>query len=140
VIQEPQCPTQDVRSGLAGLCGFAHDALVISGWPESDRCRHGYHDTARSTNVRRRRTTTFRRGSHNDRIVAVESGGNEYIAEADRHCKPSQLFWTCASPNLEFATIFVGVLAVTFYGKASGLEPVTWSAFIKERLDAITVG
>ena len=55
-------------------------------------------------------------GSYRDRIVAVEPGGNEYIAEEDRHGKPSQLFWTWASPNLEFATIFVGVLAVTYYG------------------------
>ena len=55
-------------------------------------------------------------GSYRDRIVAVEPGGNEYIAEADRHGKPSQLLWTWASPNLEFATIFVGVLAVAYYG------------------------
>ena len=55
-------------------------------------------------------------GTYRDRIVAVEPGGNEYIAEADRHGKPSQLFWTWTSPNLEFATIFVGVLAVASYG------------------------
>ena len=55
-------------------------------------------------------------GSYRDRIVAVEPGGNEFIAEADRHGKPSQLFWTWTSPNLEFATIFVGVLAVAVYG------------------------
>ena len=55
-------------------------------------------------------------GSYRDRIVAVEPGGNEFIADADRHGKPRQLFWTWTSPNLEFATIFVGVLAVAFYG------------------------
>jgi nucleobase:cation symporter-1, NCS1 family len=55
-------------------------------------------------------------GTYRDRIVAVELGGNEFIAEADRHGKPSQLFWTWTSPNLEFATIFVGVLAVAVYG------------------------
>jgi nucleobase:cation symporter-1, NCS1 family len=55
-------------------------------------------------------------GTYRDRIVAVEPGGNEFIAEADRHGKPSQLFWTWTSPNLEFATIFVGVLAVAAYG------------------------
>jgi NCS1 nucleoside transporter family len=55
-------------------------------------------------------------GTYRDRIVAVEPGGNEFIAEADRHGKPSQLFWTWTSPNLEFATIFVGVLAVAVYG------------------------
>jgi nucleobase:cation symporter-1, NCS1 family len=55
-------------------------------------------------------------GTYRDRIVAVEPGGNEFIAEADRHGRPSQLLWTWASPNLEFATIFVGVLAVAYYG------------------------
>ncbi|OBC15962.1 cytosine permease [Mycobacterium sp. 852013-50091_SCH5140682] len=55
-------------------------------------------------------------GSYRDRIAAIEPGGNEFIAEADRHGKPSQLFWTWSSPNLEFATIFLGVLAVAVYG------------------------
>jgi nucleobase:cation symporter-1, NCS1 family len=55
-------------------------------------------------------------GTYRDRIVAVEPGGNEYIAEADRHGRPSQLFWTWTSPNLEFATIFVGMLAVLAFG------------------------
>lgn len=55
-------------------------------------------------------------GSYRDRVVAVEPGGNEYIAEADRHGRPSQLFWTWTSPNLEFATIFVGMLAVLAFG------------------------
>ena len=55
-------------------------------------------------------------GTYRDHIVAVEPGGNEYIAEADRHGSPSQLFWTWTSPNLEFATIFVGVLAVAVFG------------------------
>jgi len=55
-------------------------------------------------------------GTYRDRIVAVEPGGNEFIAEADRHGKPSQLFWTWTSPNLEFATIFVGMLSVLAFG------------------------
>src|SRR5689334_7973021 len=55
-------------------------------------------------------------GSYRSKFAAVEPGGNEFIAEADRHGKPSQLFWTWTSPNLEFATIFVGVLAVSVYG------------------------
>src|SRR5262245_14841187 len=57
-------------------------------------------------------------GTYRDQIVAVEPGGNEYIAEASRHGKPSQLFWTWTSPNLEFATIFVGVLSVAVFGIA----------------------
>jgi NCS1 nucleoside transporter family len=55
-------------------------------------------------------------GAYRDRVVAVEPGGNEYIADADRHGAPSQLFWTWTSPNLEFATIFVGMLAVLAFG------------------------
>ena len=55
-------------------------------------------------------------GSYRDKIAAVEPGGNEFIAEADRHGKPSQLFWTWTSPNLEFATIFVGMLSVLAFG------------------------
>ncbi len=55
-------------------------------------------------------------GTYRDRIVAVEPGGNEFIAEADRHGKPVQLFWTWTSPNLEFATVFVGMLAVLAFG------------------------
>jgi NCS1 family nucleobase:cation symporter-1 len=55
-------------------------------------------------------------GTYRDRLAAVEPGGNEFIAEEDRHGKPSQLFWTWTSPNLEFATVFVGVLAVAVYG------------------------
>ena len=42
------------------------------------------------------------------RIVAVEPGGNERVPDAERHGRPRQLFWTWTSPNLEFATIFVG--------------------------------
>ncbi|WP_445166084.1 purine-cytosine permease family protein [Mycolicibacterium sp. Dal123E01] len=55
-------------------------------------------------------------GTYRDKLVAVEPGGNEFIAHADRHGHPRQLFWTWTSPNLEFATIFVGVLAVAVYG------------------------
>lgn len=55
-------------------------------------------------------------GTYRDKLVAVEPGGNEFIAHEDRHGQPRQLFWTWASPNLEFATIFVGVLAVAVYG------------------------
>ena len=80
-------------------------------------------------------------GSSRDRIAAVEPGGNEYIAEADRHGKPSQLLWTWASPNLEFATIFVGVLAVAYYGMTfwqavAGLVMSRLAALDPDRLTA----
>lgn len=47
--------------------------------------------------------------------MAVEPGGSEAIGEGERHGRPRQLWWTWTSSNLEFATIFVGVLAVGAY-------------------------
>jgi len=55
-------------------------------------------------------------GEYGDKVVAVEPGGIEPVAEADRHGRPRQLLWTWASPNLEFATVFVGALAVFAFG------------------------
>jgi NCS1 nucleoside transporter family len=53
---------------------------------------------------------------YGEKVVAVEPGGIEPVAVADKHGTPRQLFWTWASPNLEFATIFVGILAVSAFG------------------------
>jgi nucleobase:cation symporter-1, NCS1 family len=53
---------------------------------------------------------------YGEKVVKVEPGGIEPVAEADEHGTPRQLFWTWTSPNLEFATIFVGVLAVVAFG------------------------
>ena len=57
-----------------------------------------------------------REGEYGERIATVEPGGVEYIALRERHGKPIDLFWTWLSPNLEFATIFIGVIAVAFLG------------------------
>src|SRR5919202_4395916 len=57
-----------------------------------------------------------REGEYGERVATVEPGGVEYIALSERHGKPIHLFWTWLSPNLEFATIFVGVLAIAFFG------------------------
>ena len=48
--------------------------------------------------------------------TTVEPGGIEPIPADKRHGKPWTLFNTWTSPNLEFATIFVGVIAVAFFG------------------------
>ncbi|MFC9470751.1 purine-cytosine permease family protein [Nocardia sp. NPDC056952] len=53
---------------------------------------------------------------YTDRVIAVEPGGNETIPESARHGSPRGLLWTWTSPNLEFATIFIGVLSVTVFG------------------------
>ncbi len=60
-------------------------------------------------------TAQVREGEYGDRVVAVEPGGAEFIPLAERHGSPLSLFWTWTSPNLEFATVFVGVLAVAAF-------------------------
>jgi len=50
------------------------------------------------------------------RATHIEPGGIEAIPADRRHGSPWQLFSTWTSPNLEFATIFVGVIAVAFFG------------------------
>ena len=53
---------------------------------------------------------------YGDKVLAVEPGGNEPIALEARHGTPRGLFWTWTAPNLEFATIFVGVISVAYFG------------------------
>jgi NCS1 family nucleobase:cation symporter-1 len=62
----------------------------------------------------------IREGSYGARVTAVEPGGAGFIPLAERHGRPLHLFWTWMSPNLEFATIFVGVISVLFFGQTFG--------------------
>jgi NCS1 family nucleobase:cation symporter-1 len=48
--------------------------------------------------------------------TTVEPGGIEAIPSSKRHGSPWQLLATWSAPNLEFATVFVGVIAVAFFG------------------------
>jgi len=57
-----------------------------------------------------------REGTYGDKVAAVEPGGAGFIPLGERHGKPLQEFWTWVSPNMEFATIFVGVIGVWFFG------------------------
>jgi NCS1 nucleoside transporter family len=57
-----------------------------------------------------------REGTYGERVAAVEPGGAEFIPLSERHGKPLNLFWTWTSPNMEFATIFVGLLGVALLG------------------------
>jgi len=57
-----------------------------------------------------------REGTYGAKVAAVEPGGAEFIPLGDRHGKPYQQFWTWVSPNMEFATIFVGIIGVWFFG------------------------
>ena len=58
----------------------------------------------------------IREGEYGERVATVEPGGVEFIGHSERHGKPIDLFWTWLSPNLEFATVFVGVLGVAVFG------------------------
>jgi nucleobase:cation symporter-1, NCS1 family len=59
-----------------------------------------------------------REGTYGDKIATIEPGGAEYIPLRERHGKPLQQFWTWVSPNMEFATIFVGIIGVWFFGQS----------------------
>jgi NCS1 nucleoside transporter family len=60
-------------------------------------------------------TAEVREGHYGAKVGAVEPGGAEYIPASERHGRPLDLFWTWMSPNLEFATVFVGALAVVAF-------------------------
>src|SRR4051812_44398213 len=101
-----------------------HHRNVNAAWPGS---------TAGSSARRRREATPMtgvevpaevsaevREGSYGSRVTAVEPGGAGFIPLNERHGRPLQLFWTWMSPNLEFATIFVGVISVLYFQQTFG--------------------
>jgi len=57
-------------------------------------------------------TGVIREGDYGTKVGTVEPGGIEEIPQSERHGSPLQLLWTWTSPNLEFATVFVGALGV----------------------------
>src|SRR3954464_7639643 len=59
-----------------------------------------------------------REGTYGDRVATIEPGGAGYITDDERHGKPINLFWTWMSPNLEFATVFVGVISVLYFNQS----------------------
>jgi nucleobase:cation symporter-1, NCS1 family len=59
-----------------------------------------------------------REGVYGDAVAAVEPGGAEFIPLSERHGDTRTLFGTWTAPNLEFATVFVGVIAVSFFGQS----------------------
>ena len=54
--------------------------------------------------------------AYGTKVLAVEAAGSEAIPDAERHGRPLHLLWTWTSPNMEFATVFIGVLAVSAFG------------------------
>jgi nucleobase:cation symporter-1, NCS1 family len=79
-----------------------------------------------------------REGVYGDRVAAVEPGGIELIPESERHGRPLDLFWTWTSPNLEFATVFVGVIPVAFFG--GGFWPTVLALVLGTGLGSLTHG
>jgi len=79
-----------------------------------------------------------REGTYGEKVLTVEPGGAEFIPLNERHGRPLQLFWTWTSPNMEFATIFVGLLGVW------GLGLSFWATFLAivlgTLLGSITMG
>jgi len=53
---------------------------------------------------------------YGSKTVAIEPGGIERIPDSERHGTPLQMLWTWISPNLEFATIGVGILGPLAFG------------------------
>ena len=79
-----------------------------------------------------------REGSYGTQVMTVEPGGAEFIPLNERHGRPIQLFWTWTSPNMEFATIFVGVLAVAGFGM--GFWPAVLAMILGSGIGGITQG
>src|SRR5579862_342679 len=59
-----------------------------------------------------------REGTYGDAVATIEPGGAEFIPLSERHGVTRTLFGTWTSPNLEFATVFVGVISVSFFGQS----------------------
>jgi nucleobase:cation symporter-1, NCS1 family len=72
-----------------------------------------------------------REGTYGEKVIAVEPGGAEFIPLSERHGRPLQLFWTWTSPNMEFATVFVGFIGVAYFGLSF------WATFIAVLLGTV---
>jgi NCS1 nucleoside transporter family len=79
-----------------------------------------------------------REGKYGDKIATIEPGGAEYIPLSERHGKPLQQFWTWVSPNMEFATIFVGVIGVWFFGQSFWMA--TLAVVLGTALGSVSMG
>jgi NCS1 nucleoside transporter family len=96
------------------------------------------HDVSRVAETDAPVGVLVREGSYGERVIAVEPGGAEFIPLDERHGRPLQLFWTWTSPNMEFATIFVGALAVAAFGL--GFWAAALAVIIGTAVGAVTQG
>ncbi|KAA0120317.1 cytosine permease [Mycolicibacterium sp. P9-22] len=72
------------------------------------------------------------------RLVAIEPGGAEYIPLAERHGSPRQLLFTFLAPNMEFATVGVGILGPLVLGLS--FWQTFWAIILGVLLGAGTTG
>jgi NCS1 nucleoside transporter family len=75
---------------------------------------------------------------YGDKVVAVEPGGVEFIPLDERHGSPLQLLWTWTSPNMEFATVGVGIIGPLFFGLSFWQS--VWAIVLGTALGAATQG
>ncbi|MFC4503787.1 MULTISPECIES: purine-cytosine permease family protein [Streptomyces] len=75
---------------------------------------------------------------YGDKVIAVETAGADPIPDAERHGSPLQLLWTWASPNIEFATVYIGVISVLFFGLS--FWQATAALLLGTALGALTQG
>ncbi|WP_329140202.1 cytosine permease [Streptomyces sp. NBC_01476] len=76
--------------------------------------------------------------AYGDHVLAVEPTGAEPVPDDGRHGRPLQLLWTWTSPNMEFATVFIGVLAVGIFGL--GFWPAVLAIVLGTALGAVAHG
>src|SRR3954454_6704565 len=77
-----------------------------------------------------------RPGEYGTKVIAVEPGGAEFAPLSERHGNPLQLLWTWLSPNLEFATVFLGVLATGIIGLS--FSQAFWAILLGTGLGSFT--
>jgi nucleobase:cation symporter-1, NCS1 family len=79
-----------------------------------------------------------REGTYGDKVATVEPGGAEFIPLSERHGKPHSQFWTWVSPNMEFATVAVGVIGVLLFGQT--FWQATLAVVLGTALGSLTMG
>lgn len=74
----------------------------------------------------------LRGGTYGTKITEIEPGGVGFIPLEERRGRPLQLLWTWASPNFEFATVFVGVLAIAAFNQSfwSAIAAIVLGTFL----------
>ncbi|MEV8092902.1 cytosine permease [Kitasatospora sp. NPDC085879] len=76
--------------------------------------------------------------AYGSQVLAVEPTGAEPVPDSARHGRPSGLLWTWLSPNMEFATVYIGVISVLFFGL--GFWTATAALLLGTALGAVTHG